>query len=518
MSNLNKAFIQAYKKNHRVADRHVESTAVRPSLSKPVGSTFESSQDAKSVPVAVPEARSKTGVPSPHFFQSTRSVAASASSQVAAFEVPSPALQVEEFHPSDIVAVEEPQVPKMSYRFDTADTTPPLQPWFTAVSTYDLESFVGLTSVKEQDQRKPERTKEVPSPTDLPFTKSSVEIPMPAMTRIDAPIEPAESPITVAKQSTTKPDAKPASSGKVLVTERTSAENYLVNRRPSTTLENPIVERPTPQVEIPSEIAVIESPAVSEQVKAKEIETVEVSEKASIVVEAAPEITRFEQGRVQETFHAIWEVDSFQWPDVSEKLSTAQPSILNEVGRHLRQANSTGLSVLAVTSAAAGQGRTTVACCIARSAAKVGLSVALIDGDLHHPALADELNLEVTHGWLETVSLNLPLEEAAIHSIEDRITLFPLTNRKEIVSIAPDHPKIQAILRKLAKCFDLVVIDSQHLSHPSYRLMGCGVNTPIDAAVLVVDKNFANNDETNESIRRLSRIGVESVGLVENFQ
>ncbi len=517
MSNLNKAFIQAYKKNHRVLDRHVESNVVRPPMSNPATTTGELPSIATRVPASTQESRSKSGVPAPHFFQPTRSAvqaipAVAESSVVAEFETPQP---IEE------VAVIETPPTKMSYRFDTADTTAVLQPWFTAVSTFDLGSFVGLTSGKpgETKDSEPAQPSEVASKAGA-ITKKLLDEPLSkSSTRIDMPSDTTESVEAKGKPSVIKFDSKPSSMGKVLVTERTSAESYLSNRRSSSTIEVPAIERPSTETttayQTPSPVIEKPVPVIKQEVP---IMPAAVEESQTIVEAVVSEVSRFEEGRVQESFHAIWEVDSFQWPEVSEKLSSAQPSILNEVGRHLRQANSTGLSVLAVTSAAAGQGRTTVACCIARSAAKVGLSVALIDGDLHHPALADELNLEVTHGWLETVSLNLPLEEAAIHSIEDRITLFPLTNRKEVVSIAPDHPKIQAILRKLAKSFDLVVIDSQHLSHPSYRLMGCGVQTPIDAAVLVVDKNFANNEETNESIRRLSRIGIESVGLVENFQ
>ncbi len=524
MSNLNKAFIQAYKKNHRVLDRHVESNAVRSPISNSATTTSESPSIATRVPASTQESRSTSGVPAPHFFQPTRSAvqvipAVAESPVVAEFETPKP---IEE------VAVVETPPPKMSYRFDTADTTAVLQPWFTAVSTFDLGSFVGLTSGKPSETKDPKlaQPSEAASKAEA-ITKELLDEPTSkSSTRVDMPSDMTESVEAKGKTSVIKFDSKPSSMGKVLVTERTSAESYLSNRRSSSTIEVPAIERPStetttayqmPSPVIEKPVPVIEKPATIVKQETPAMPAA-VEESQPIAGAVVSEVSRFEEGRVQESFHAIWEVDSFQWPEVSEKLSSAQPSILNEVGRHLRQANSTGLSVLAVTSAAAGQGRTTVACCIARSAAKVGLSVALIDGDLHHPALADELNLEVTHGWLETVSLNLPLEEAAIHSIEDRITLFPLTNRKEVVSIAPDHPKIQAILRKLAKSFDLVVIDSQHLSHPSYRLMGCGVQTPIDAAVLVVDKNFANNEETNESIRRLSRIGIESVGLVENFQ
>ncbi len=195
-----------------------------------------------------------------------------------------------------------------------------------------------------------------------------------------------------------------------------------------------------------------------------------------------------------------------------------EPKILNEVGKHLAAASATGLRVMAVTSERACQGRSTVAICLARSAAKCGLRVALIDADLHHPDLGDQLNLEVAHGWEEAIAAGLPLEEAAIHSLEDRITLLPIRDPAKALQLAPDHPKVQNILKRLAESFDMVIVDSQHLSHPSSRLVGSGIDTPIHAAVLVVDRVQGDEAIVEDCMRRLSRQGIESVGIVENFQ
>ncbi|MFO0922869.1 MAG: hypothetical protein U0905_10325 [Pirellulales bacterium] len=62
------------------------------------------------------------------------------------------------------------------------------------------------------------------------------------------------------------------------------------------------------------------------------------------------------------------------------------------------------------------------------------------------------------------------------------------------------------------------MIDSQHLSHPASRLVGGGIDTPIHAAVLVVDPSPNNEPLIQDCVRRLGRQGIDSVGLVENFQ
>ncbi len=64
-------------------------------------------------------------------------------------------------------------------------------------------------------------------------------------------------------------------------------------------------------------------------------------------------------------FNPIWEVDQLQWPEVCVKLMDARMDSLNHVTKHLSEACQEGLQVLAVTSPEGGEGRTTVACCLA---------------------------------------------------------------------------------------------------------------------------------------------------------
>src|SRR5207245_8816655 len=78
---------------------------------------------------------------------------------------------------------------------------------------------------------------------------------------------------------------------------------------------------------------------------------------------------------------ALWEVDRFHWPRTCEKLLTDDAGYLSRDGEKLIAAIDDGLRVLAITGSRRGEGRTTLALCLARAAAKSGIQTAVMDAD-----------------------------------------------------------------------------------------------------------------------------------------
>lgn len=216
-------------------------------------------------------------------------------------------------------------------------------------------------------------------------------------------------------------------------------------------------------------------------------------------------------------FNSVWEVDELYWPEVSDELFKQQERSFNKVAAYLSDACRGGLSVLAVTSAARGEGRTTVASCIARCAAKRGLKVVLVDGDLEHPSLADSLNLEIARGWSDALQENIPLEEVAVHSIEDQLTLIPLVTTEPSQDFSSTDRRIQSMLQRLTESFDLVVLDVPQVNSVGSRMIGAGTSPGIDAALLVTDCRMEDSQRIDTALRRLKNLGIHSVGVVENF-
>jgi Mrp family chromosome partitioning ATPase len=217
------------------------------------------------------------------------------------------------------------------------------------------------------------------------------------------------------------------------------------------------------------------------------------------------------------TFSASWEVDRFFWPEVAMQIEKAHGEAFQQIGKHLRLANQEGLKVMAVTSGERGVGRSTVAIHLARCAAASGLNVALVDADTFYPSLVDQLRLDVEHGWQDCLFENVPLEEAAVRSVEDRITVFPLTSIVSAQQMHVNLHRMSKIVKRIASAFDFVVLDSNRLNLEQRELVGVSQETIVDAAIVVVDTELSIKEKVDTAVSILQGMGIGSVGMVENF-
>ena len=162
-------------------------------------------------------------------------------------------------------------------------------------------------------------------------------------------------------------------------------------------------------------------------------------------------------------FTPAWEVDAFHWPELCTQLDVASGAKLTQSGEELNVAMQDGLKVIAIVSTSREEGRSTLALSLARSAAVAGSRVALLDADGTNPELARRLGLESPCDWQEAKRQRQSLAEAAVASIEDGVTLFPLTVPRDTLSGRLDDPLLGEVLQELKQHFDLVVIDTQPL-------------------------------------------------------
>lgn len=217
------------------------------------------------------------------------------------------------------------------------------------------------------------------------------------------------------------------------------------------------------------------------------------------------------------TFSASWEVDRFFWPEVAIQIEKSHGDAFLQIGKHLRLANQDGLKVMAVTSGERGVGRSTVAMHLARCAAAAGLNVALLDADTFYPSLVDQLRLDVEHGWQDCLFENIPLEEVAVRSVEDRITVFPLTSTVSAQQMHANLHRMSKIVKRIASAFDIVLLDSNRLNLEQRELVGVSQESIVDAAIVVVDTELSIKEKVDTAVSILQGMGIASVGMVENF-
>jgi Mrp family chromosome partitioning ATPase len=213
----------------------------------------------------------------------------------------------------------------------------------------------------------------------------------------------------------------------------------------------------------------------------------------------------------------VWEVDHFHWPRTCEKLLADESGYLASAGNKLLAAVRDGLKTLAITGSRRGEGRTTLALCLARVAARAGIQVALLDADFARPSLASKLGLDVSHGWQDAAFGTIPLSEAAVKSLAENITVLPLeiTSARRALSLA--DPRVTATLRAAVATFELVIVDLGPLGPGEAVAFPPGEKCPFDATIVVRDLRFSSAAESNDVGERLYDAGVEGVGVAENF-
>lgn len=216
-------------------------------------------------------------------------------------------------------------------------------------------------------------------------------------------------------------------------------------------------------------------------------------------------------------FNPVWEVDSFQWPDICLELLEQRSEVLETVAKNLYEAVQEGLQVLAITSPQGGEGRTTVACCLAKLVGSRGLNVAIVDGDIDNPTLSYQTNLDIQQDWKSAILNQLPLEEVAVHSIDDQVTLVPLIGAIDDSELSVDDNRIEFMLHELSESFDLVIVDMGHMNSPRSLVGSLCARGAISAVVAVVDHRTSDAQEIDHCLRRIRQAGVASIGVVENF-
>jgi Mrp family chromosome partitioning ATPase len=212
-----------------------------------------------------------------------------------------------------------------------------------------------------------------------------------------------------------------------------------------------------------------------------------------------------------------WEIDKFHWPRTCERLFADEHGYLAQAGDKLQAAMQDGLKVLGITGSRRGEGRSTLALCLARAAANAGIQVGVMDADFARPQLGSKVGVDVAHGWQDAALGKIPLSEAAVKSLADNVTLLPLESSAPTRALSLADGRVTATIRAAAATFELLIIDLGPLSAGTVLEFPPGEGCPFDAAIVVRDLRFATAAESEAIGHTLHDAGIEAVGIAENF-
>jgi Mrp family chromosome partitioning ATPase len=209
------------------------------------------------------------------------------------------------------------------------------------------------------------------------------------------------------------------------------------------------------------------------------------------------------------SFHAAWEVDRFHWPEECDRLARgdAFASLAKTVAETARR----GKKVIAITGIGRGEGRTTLALCLARRVAKEGVSVAVLDADFERPHLGRRIGIDMENGWDDVLTDDQPLTEAAVASVEDNLTVLPLGRRA--AAFVSAHTL--SALQQTSAAFDVVLVDMGPVSEEDHSDHSGEASAA--AALMVCDCRNTTAEQLRAATERLQAAGIEPLGVVETF-
>lgn len=178
-----------------------------------------------------------------------------------------------------------------------------------------------------------------------------------------------------------------------------------------------------------------------------------------------------------------------------------------------RLAGASGSKVLLVTSAAPGEGKSTVAANIAMALAMNGKKVLLMDCDIRSPSVGDMLGLRPGKGVYELLKGETTLEEVFRYDKAHGLYVLPggkpYANASEIL----DAPQMAQLLAGVRELMDYVILDTA----PVGMLTDTAVLAELaDGALFVVKQDYAPIPHLVDAAEQLAESRIPLLGCILN--
>jgi capsular exopolysaccharide synthesis family protein len=167
--------------------------------------------------------------------------------------------------------------------------------------------------------------------------------------------------------------------------------------------------------------------------------------------------------------------------------------------------------MILVTSARAGEGKTSVALTLALTLAQSGRKVVIVDADLRAGNCHRVLGLSNRRGLADVLSNDLPLEESLQRTAVAGLFCIP---RGAIPASPADllgSDKMQEVLHTLREDFDFVLIDSPPVIAVSDATI---LSVQCDGVCLVLRAQRTPAETVQRMVERLEAVGARILGAV----
>ncbi|PLP97146.1 polysaccharide biosynthesis tyrosine autokinase [Cupriavidus pauculus] len=169
--------------------------------------------------------------------------------------------------------------------------------------------------------------------------------------------------------------------------------------------------------------------------------------------------------------------------------------------------------VVAVTSPAAGAGKTFASVNLAVLFAEAGQRVLLIDADLRRGKVASWFDLQADIGLAEVLAGRLPLSEAVQRTVVNGLSVLPAGAPPNNPSELLMHPAMTTCLQMCRDRFDLIIVDTSPVLAVADATF---VADLAGSTLLVLRADTTLPDQVSETMKRLARADTRMLGGILN--
>jgi capsular exopolysaccharide synthesis family protein len=169
------------------------------------------------------------------------------------------------------------------------------------------------------------------------------------------------------------------------------------------------------------------------------------------------------------------------------------------------------VQVVVVTSSLPGEGKTTSAMCLARSAALGGLKAIIVDCDLRQRAVRRYIEQDINVGLVEVLSGSATLAQAVIKDSRTEAMILPIAGDVGVARDLFGGAAIEKLIAELRQHFDLIVLDTAPVLPIADTRM---IAHQADAVIVLARWSKTPRKAIESSLRLLASTGAFIGGVV----
>ncbi len=205
------------------------------------------------------------------------------------------------------------------------------------------------------------------------------------------------------------------------------------------------------------------------------------------------------------------------WPSICDTLLAQYGDRFDRMVLELSREAGNGFNTIAITGIHRGEGRTTLALCLARRLAAGCAKVAVVDADFLNGSLAAQLHIDVDRGWEAVLDDSEALWDMMIESAADGLAILPLGRSLGHYEL-PAAFRVASALGQLAEHYDIVLVDAGPLNAetPASQWLLEPENN-VDSVILANDVRSTKAHQLAAGCVQLAEVHCRQLGIAEIF-